>query len=541
MGFLNRFIGNSSEALLMRASLSKEIYFFGLILLAVSMPLSKFTMSIAQFMLVGSWLIGGNLLQKLKRFLTSPITLLFFFVYALHILGVAWSEDTSSAWRDVRIKMPLLLLPLILSTSPTLSMSRYEWVLRSVAMGVMISTWVSFAVHKGLIAAEVRDIRDISIFISHIRLSLLCCITVFIGFWFMNRKGPVLESAIWLIASVWLTYFVLLLQSLTAMLILGVFVAIYMAVIFFRGRMLTIRIVSGSVLLICLFGFTRMAYLVYQSYKPKDQMPKETVLEYTSSGRPFVTYLDRTDTENGYFVWKRINQDELRQEWNKRSRFQYDGADIKGNKLKFTLIRFITSKGLDKDSSAVASLSEFEITAVESGIANRFYLDHSGLTSRFHQAVWEYQIYHRSGDPTGHSITQRLEYWKTGCQIFANNMLFGVGTGDLQISFDRQYEQNQTKLSKDWRLRAHNQYISIAAAFGIFGLALFFIMLLWPVKEAVRIRDHLYLAFLATALISMISEDTLETQAGVTFFAFFSALFLFVHPMNRYIRVKKRV
>jgi O-antigen ligase len=114
-----------------------------------------------------------------------------------------------------------------------------------------------------------------------------------------------------------------------------------------------------------------------------------------------------------------------------------------------------------------------------------------------------------------------------------------VGTGDLQMEFDSQYEASQSKLTDQWRLRTHNQYLSIGAAFGILGLMLFMAMLFWPVILAIRLRDHLYLAFLATAMLSMLSEDTLETQAGVTFFAFFSCLFLFVHPLNRYIRVKK--
>jgi O-antigen ligase len=203
------------------------------------------------------------------------------------------------------------------------------------------------------------------------------------------------------------------------------------------------------------------------------------------------------------------------------------------------LIRYITSKGLKKDSAAVASLNNQEIVAIESGIANSFYLSYSGLTSRLHQAVWEYRNYQMSGDPTGHSLTQRLEYWQTGLNIIDSAPLVGVGTGDLQHAFDKQYEKNGTKLSMEWRLRAHNQYISIAAAFGIIGLLLFMAMLIWPIPYAVKIRDHLYLAFLATAMLSMLSEDTLETQAGITFFVFFSGLFLFVHPINKYVRVKK--
>lgn len=521
--------------------ISRDLYYFGLVLLALSLPLSKFTMSIAQFMIAGAWLLGGNIPDKLKRFFTSPITLLFLAVYLMHVLGLLWTEDMASGWRDVRIKLPLLLLPLLMATSPPLPMVRLEWVLRAVGIGALLSTFFSFLVFKGVITHyEVKDIRDISVFISHIRLSLLACISVFIGVWFINRKGPTLESLIWLLVIAWLMFFVLLLQSLTSMLILAVFLAIYTTVIAFRGRMLLVRIGSAVVLVVSLFAIGLMFYRVNEAYALKDSWPPSGVTERTPSGRIYYTDQTSSQMENGYYFWKRVCEDELRQEWNRRSKIPFDGVDLKGHELKITLLRFLTSKGLDKDSIGVVSLSQEEVAAVESGIANVFYLEYHGLTSRLHQAVWEYRNYQLSGDPTGHSLTQRLEYWQTGIQIFFSAPLTGVGTGDLQTAFDQQYERNKSKLAAEWRLRSHNQFISIAAAFGVFGLLLFILMLIWPLSNAIRIRDHLYLAFLATAMLSMLSEDTLETQAGITFFVFFSGLFLFVHPINRYIRVKKQ-
>ncbi|MDG2226927.1 MAG: hypothetical protein P8L20_04265 [Flavobacteriales bacterium] len=39
-------------------------------------------------------------------------------------------------------------------------------------------------------------------------------------------------------------------------------------------------------------------------------------------------------------------------------------------------------------------------------------------------------------------------------------------------------------------------------------------------------------AFLVISLLSFLGDDTLETQAGVTFFAFFNSFFLF-HSSNK--------
>jgi hypothetical protein len=38
----------------------------------------------------------------------------------------------------------------------------------------------------------------------------------------------------------------------------------------------------------------------------------------------------------------------------------------------------------------------------------------------------------------------------------------------------------------------------------------------------------LYFAFLFIAVISFLTEDTLESQSGVTFFAYFNSLFLWL-------------
>ncbi|MFM7900421.1 MAG: hypothetical protein ACKPAD_00375, partial [Bacteroidota bacterium] len=164
------------------------------------------------------------------------------------------------------------------------------------------------------------------------------------------------------------------------MLILAVFLAIYLSVIAFRGRMLLVRIGSMVVLVVCLFAIARMFYLVNDAFALKDELKQSGQIEKTLSGNLLVTDYGNAQLENGYYVWKNLCEEELRQQWNKRSEMPYDGRDRKNNELRMTLIRFLTSKGLQKDSAAIASLTDQEIMAIESGIANDFYLRHSGLT-----------------------------------------------------------------------------------------------------------------------------------------------------------------
>jgi cell division protein FtsW (lipid II flippase) len=82
-------------------------------------------------------------------------------------------------------------------------------------------------------------------------------------------------------------------------------------------------------------------------------------------------------------------------------------------------------------------------------------------------------------------------------------------------------------LRQEFRHKAHNQYLSITVGFGIVGLLLFLIVLLYPYLSSKRYRTYLYTVFLVILLISMLPEDTIETQAGASWFAFFNSLLIF--------------
>ena len=67
----------------------------------------------------------------------------------------------------------------------------------------------------------------------------------------------------------------------------------------------------------------------------------------------------------------------------------------------------------------------------------------------------------------------------------------------------------------------------MTVGFGLVGLLLFVVILLYPYCSKKDYRSYLYTVFLVIALLSMLPEDTIETQAGVTWFAFFNSLLIF--------------
>src|SRR5688500_12041077 len=102
------------------------VYVFALVLLVIGLPLSKFLMSLSQIILFVNWVLEGNLLNKLRTFASNKPAVVFSSVILLHLLGLAYTSDFDYAFRDIRIKAPLLVLPLVLSSSTPLSQKQFD-------------------------------------------------------------------------------------------------------------------------------------------------------------------------------------------------------------------------------------------------------------------------------------------------------------------------------------------------------------------------------------------------------------------------------
>ena len=178
------------------------------------------------------------------------------------------------------------------------------------------------------------------------------------------------------------------------------------------------------------------------------------------------------------------------------------------------------------------ALTDEDIRNVEQGVANYNNWKHPGIHARLSATLFEYNLYRRFNNPNGGSLSQRIEFTRASFHIIGQHPWFGVGTGDVPQAFAQTYDEIHSPLKEEFRFRAHNQYLAIAVAFGLVGLAFFLFVLLYPWLSSKRNHTYLYMVFLCIMLLSMFPEDTLETQAGATLFAFFTSLLLFAKPYS---------
>jgi len=518
---------------MLRIRIAERLFLAGLLLLAASMPLSFFGMSLGQFILAGAWLLRGGIPGRMAAAWRDRTVPVLAGVYVLHVVGMLYSTDLDYALRDLRIKLPLLLLPVLLYDAPAFVTRRSPLVLAVLVAAVLASTLVSAGILFGIVphAGRIEDVRDTSVFISHIRLALLVALSFFLVTASARHEHRALRKAALVLVAAWFLVFLYLLESMTGIAILLLTAA---GALCWRMRRTGRRLVpvAGLVLGMAAVLVVYVRKEAATVYSPAPAPPDKQAV--TAGGHPYVHYPERTEQENAHRVWDYVCETELEREWNRRSDIPYGGRDRMNHELKYTLMRFMTSLGLRKDSANLAALTPGDIAAIEDGIANADYMQPGSLRQRIRRTIKEYYMSVNGANPSGSSMMQRLEYWRTGLSLFRDHWLTGVGTGDLQLAFDDAYRQRQSRLDPEDRHRAHNQFLTMGIAFGLFGMMYFAFSLAWPVMRHPRGRSVHYLVFFAIAVLSMLTEDTLETQAGVTFFAFLNSFFLFldgaVHP-----------
>lgn len=503
----------------------RYIFLFSIILLGVSIPFSVFLMSVSQFLLATNWLLELDFSKKWKRIKQNKPALLLIGLFLLHLLWMINSDNLAYGWHDIKIKLPLFVLPILIGSSKKLVFTELKLILHFFLLAIVSSTLISGLIYFGVIQREWTDIRQISIFISHIRLSLLCNLGIFIAYflWFKTYKR--LFKSFYFISAVWLLFFLFILTAYTGMIIFIFAFGFLLVRLLFKHKSIWIKISVFAAILFISVTLTHTLISYYNRFSNFDTIPKKSELEkYTANGNPYQHNLKLLQSENGHYVYIYFCPIELKQEWNKRSSIPYDdGINAKGGKIRFTLFNYLTSMNLRKDSIGMAQLKEEDIKAIEDGCSNYIFKDKYSLYAKVYPMYSQIYYYVNFGYAEGGSLVQRFEYLKIAKRIIKENFWLGTGTGDVDDAFKEQYRNGQSSLSEEYQHRAHNQLVTFFISFGVIGFTFaFFLMFSAVYKE----RKYLLpLIFFIIALMSMLNEDTLETQAGVTFFSYFYVLF----------------
>ncbi len=513
-----------------KAAWHHSIFIFLLLLFAVFLPTSKYMASLMQFLIAIHWVIRGDFALKWQRLRSNYALWVLLLLYLAHVAGMLFTTNYDYGFHDLKIKVPLLLIPIIFASSEQLSAKEVKLILLFFAAAVFASSLVTLGGILEWIPAVSSNFRDASLFISHIRFALLVDLAIFIlSFYFLRPNSTRLEKFVYGAGIVYFLVFLVASKAMTGIVvacIVGVFLSLRWIIYHTNQLVRWFTLVAVVTIPVLISSYINAQFSsFYTLLDDRDNLDEQTI-----NGNPYWHDSTNYHLENGHYVGIYLCEPELQEGWKKLSDYAYWGEDDRGHQLKYTLMRYLASKGLRKDGYGVSQLDTVDVRLIESGYANVRYKSGYSISTRVYELIWQIDVYRKGGNPSGHSMTQRMEYLKTAWAIFIDHPWFGVGTGDVPIAFDQKYAQLKSQLDPEWRLRAHNQWLTFGVALGIIGFVICACAIILPGLLLKRFRQYLFLLFFLVACISMFNEDTLETQAGVALFAFFYPLFLFLVP-----------
>jgi len=500
---LNRFFGINTHAYLLT---------FGLCILAIGVPLNKVVMSVTMLFLALNFLLEGEYKLKIQRLITNKAFVLLSLFFLLHIIGLIWTSNFDYALHDIKVKLPLIIIPIIIIGKPPKNEKHLHYILIAFVASTFLSSVINFSMYQQWIGSrEYEDIRGLSLFGSHIRYAVIVTMSIAILLYFLKSKK---YRWLTIILIIWFTFYTFYSQVLSGLITLFTVYSFYSFYLVWRKWKV------ASIVLVSLIGIGLIS-LLFWIFKPIqiNMDDYRNLKTETAEGNPYTHEFDKITPETEEPTNIYVCEIELHRDWSKYSKLPLDSLDLDGQPLKQTLIRYMSSKRLPKDASGLKQLSKKEIHNIEKGNASIY---DTGIMARF------YGIKHQLNNiksPNNHSVLERLEYWKIGISIIKKNWLIGVGTGDIQDAFSAEYEKLNSLLNVENRHRTHNMYLTVFITFGIGGLFIFCWMIINFLVFNIKTKQLIGQLFILISIVSFIPEDSLETQTGVTFFALFYGLF----------------
>lgn len=142
------------------------------------------------------------------------------------------------------------------------------------------------------------------------------------------------------------------------------------------------------------------------------------------------------------------------------------------------------------------------------------------LKTRFSKMLEATTSVSTKNNPSVESSAARVIMWSTSIDLMAENVLIGVGTGDVSDALDeRNFELGNTGVAEK-SLNSHNQFLNSGVQLGLFGLIPLVLIFVTSYVQALRNSSFALSVLTTVFVLTMLFESFLETQAGIIPVAF---------------------
>ncbi len=246
-----------------------------IVVMMAALFFSRALLSVSMILFVAISFFHTDIKKHFSNFFSSPLLWSMSLLFFLPLLSGLWSADKKE-WADiVRIKSPLLFLPLAFAGPFYLQKKQWEW-LGYIFIGLVTvgTCWSMFHYLADAAAINESYLRAKSIETplenDHVRYSWLVSVVVLLAGWLciIKRKEDRLISTLLGVITGWLIVFLHVLAARTGLFSLYIMIAgIALWLIFKKINPITIGWQYGMVLILLLFALPLIAYKALPTFQ----------------------------------------------------------------------------------------------------------------------------------------------------------------------------------------------------------------------------------------------------------------------------------
>ena len=121
----------------------------------------------------------------------------------------------------------------------------------------------------------------------------------------------------------------------------------------------------------------------------------------------------------------------------------------------------------------------------------------------------------------------RLARWGVVTELIKNKPIIGYGAGSEMMLLQDAFFSHKLYNSYLNRLNSHNEYLSFMLKSGIVGLLAYLATMAFGFTIAFRKKDLLFFSFMLLVAVVSFSENLLDVDKGIFYYAFFFSFFVF--------------
>ena len=124
------------------------------------------------------------------------------------------------------------------------------------------------------------------------------------------------------------------------------------------------------------------------------------------------------------------------------------------------------------------------------------------------------------------SMNGRFDRWSIALGLIRQSPISGTGTGSEVPLLRESYFEHKMYGPYLFSLNAHNQFLSFTINSGAIGLLIYLAVLGWGFRQSVKHKDIFLFSFILLITVVSFSEDLLDVNKGIFFYAFFFPFFI---------------